>query len=138
MFSEKAGYNLFRALANTLEMEKVLENYLCPLQMFIDLTENGFSYGAFKILKHDLNVKRIFLTKAAMRYVNNVAISVNPPAARVPGNSEPATSGKKHIQPPESLHLWENIISIPLFTFGVTYAIARAISRGSLKTGDGL
>jgi hypothetical protein len=124
---KKTGYNLFRALTDTVEIEKVLENYLCPLQMFLELTENGFSYGALKILRHDLNVKRIFLTRTALKYAGNIAVSVK---------NTPAASENTYVQPAESLPPWGNIVSIPLFTFGVIYAIVRAVSRGSLKAGD--
>ncbi|WP_420263693.1 hypothetical protein [Candidatus Magnetominusculus dajiuhuensis] len=137
LFLKKKGHNLLRAFANTLEMEKVLEGYLCPLQMFIELTENGLNSGAFKILKHDLTAKRIFLTRVALKYLRNIALSVETPPTPIHGNSELTPSGSNtHIQPAQPLHLWENIISIPLFIYGVIYAIARAISRGSLKTGD--
>ncbi|MCG6552007.1 MAG: hypothetical protein L7F77_06745 [Candidatus Magnetominusculus sp. LBB02] len=120
---KKTIANLLRALGNTLEIEQVLERYLCPLQMFLELTENGFTAGAFKILSHDLTVKRIFLTRVTLKYLHNIA-------------KTPDAPNNNHIQPAQNLNSWQTIISIPLFVFGVIFAIARAISRGSIKVSD--
>ncbi|MBF0456606.1 MAG: hypothetical protein HQK99_01765 [Nitrospirae bacterium] len=109
----------YKVFSNTSEMERALEHYLCPLQMFIELTENGFSYGAFKILKHDLNIKRIFFTQVTLKYFKNIALPVSDKNISSPSNSDTA----------ETLPVWGNIVSIPLFIYGVIYAIARKISR---------
>lgn len=119
----------YMVFSNTSEMERALENYLCPLQMFLELTENGFSYRAFKILKHDLNVKRIFFTQVALKYFKNIALPVSNENTSSPSNSNIANTMNKPIQMAETLPLWGNMLSIPLFIYGVIYAIARKISR---------
>ncbi|MEO5360509.1 MAG: hypothetical protein H7843_08675 [Nitrospirota bacterium] len=130
----KPGYNkihsLYKAIANTVEIKMAMESYLCPLQMFIELTEGGFNYGAVKILKHDLNIKRIFLTRVTLKYFKYIALTISD--KKIPSNSDMT----KHIQPHEPLPLWDNAVSIPLFILGVIYAIVRTITRRLLKAGD--
>ncbi|KWT91100.1 hypothetical protein [Candidatus Magnetominusculus xianensis] len=128
----KPGYNkiysLYKAFTNTVEIKMAMESYLCPLQMFMELTEGGFNYGAVKILKHDLNIKRIFLTRVTLKYFKNIALAIS-------DKNNPSNSNMTS-QPTEHLPLWNNAVSIPLFILGVIYAIARTITRRLLKSGD--
>ncbi|MBF0344402.1 MAG: hypothetical protein HQL06_09260 [Nitrospirae bacterium] len=137
---------LYRALTNTVALEKALERYLCPLQMFLELTRNGWSVGAFKILSHDLNVKRIFFTKLTVEYFSSVrAVFKNSATLSLHNASEIATEIPKgitsnvkqvHDKSKEEMKTWENMLSIPLFTIGVLYAIVLNVRRTIIKFMD--
>ncbi|KJU85417.1 hypothetical protein MBAV_002389 [Candidatus Magnetobacterium bavaricum] len=130
---------LYKALTDTLTMEKALESYLCPLQMFLELTRNGWSIGAFKILRHDLNIKRIFFTKLTIEYFNGIrsafrdltALSLHNGAdtTAVVSKGINANVQQVHDKSRDEMKPWENVLSIPLFTIGVLYAIALNVRR---------
>ncbi|MBF0337565.1 MAG: hypothetical protein HQL05_06990 [Nitrospirae bacterium] len=136
---------LYKALTDTVAIEKTLESYLCPLQMFFELTRNGWSAGAFKILKHDLNVKRIFLAKLTVEYFRGISASLKRPASlhndSVAGTAE-ATTGttlnvkQVHDKSREEMQTWEDMLSIPLFVIGVVYAIVLNVRRTLVKLTD--
>ncbi|MBF0345162.1 MAG: hypothetical protein HQL06_13155 [Nitrospirae bacterium] len=137
---------LYKALTDTLAIEKTLESYLCPLQMFLELTHNGWSAGAFRILRHDLNVKRIFFTKLAVEYFNGVgAVFKNLTALSLHNDADTAAVVSKditlnvqqvHDKSKDEMKPWEDVLSIPLFTIGVLYAIALNVRRAIVKSID--
>ncbi|MEO5357189.1 MAG: hypothetical protein H7844_07820 [Nitrospirae bacterium YQR-1] len=135
--------SLYKSLTGTAAIEKALESYLCPLQMFFELTSNGLSAGAFKILKHDLNVKRIFLTKLTINYFNGIYTNIKTiTGSPAQSGSESAGQshqkmvndiGKSHDMSKEEMSLSENLLSIPLFITGVVYAIALNVRRTIIR-----
>ncbi|QWR78126.1 hypothetical protein [Candidatus Magnetomonas plexicatena] len=112
--------SLRKSLTETSEIESALKSYLCPMQMFLELSENGWNVGAFKILKHDLNVKRIFLTKLTIKYFANINRSLH-----INNN----LSVQAHTVSGQEMTNGENLLSIPLFIMGVMYAIALNIKN---------
>ncbi|MBF0606929.1 MAG: hypothetical protein SFH39_00895 [Candidatus Magnetobacterium sp. LHC-1] len=137
---------LYKALTDTVAIEKTLESYLCPLQMFFELTRNGWSAGAFRILRHDLNVKRIFLAKLTVEYFRGIRASLKHPASlhndSVAGAAEATTDTPKgrtlnvkqvHDKSREEMQTWEDMLSIPLFVTGVLYAIVLNVRRTLVK-----
>ncbi|MBF0520487.1 MAG: hypothetical protein HQK92_12290 [Nitrospirae bacterium] len=132
--------SLYKSLTKTAAIEDALESYLCPMQMFLELTSNGWSVGAFKILKHDLNVKRIFLTKLTIKYFTNIYetlnftknVSLQKYAYTTVEASATTDSDDKHAESSvtgKEMTFGENLLSIPLFTVGVLYAVVLNVRR---------
>ncbi|MBF0564704.1 MAG: hypothetical protein HQK89_05630 [Nitrospirae bacterium] len=155
---KEALHNLYSIVNNTAKIEKGLEGFLCPMQMFFELSGNGFNYNAFKMLKHDLNVKRIYLTNIVFSYLRDVAGAVKVvnaikviSAVKVPGvveesigtpssfnlskdsitavNKSPAGIFRTRAESHNKLTPIGNVISVPVFIIGVIYAIITNIRK---------
>ncbi|MBF0472720.1 MAG: hypothetical protein HQK91_10465 [Nitrospirae bacterium] len=60
------------AVQNTEQIEKALDGFLCPMQMFLELNREKWNTDAVKMLAHDLNAKRIFITKVSLNYLEGI------------------------------------------------------------------
>ncbi|MBF0464501.1 MAG: hypothetical protein HQK88_09375 [Nitrospirae bacterium] len=140
IYARNITNSLYKSLTKTEAIENALESYLCPMQMFLELTSNGWSVGAFKILKHDLNVKRIFLTKLTIKYLTNIYetlnitqnVSLTNDSYNTLEASANSDSDDKHADSSgtgKEMTFGENLLSIPLFTVGVMYAVVLNAKR---------
>lgn len=67
-----AQKRITKKISNTYEIEKTLDGFLCPMQMFLELNREGWNPIAFRILAHDLNVKRVLITKVTLSWFNGI------------------------------------------------------------------
>jgi hypothetical protein len=60
------------ALNDTEQIENALEGFLCPMQMFLELNREKWNPVAVRMLAHDLNAKRIFITQVTVSYIEGI------------------------------------------------------------------
>ncbi len=76
LFDNRSIRPRFKCLRNsffaTEAIESLLESFLCPLDMFMQMSDGGWTKEAVTMLRHDLNIKRIVLTKAVISYLQNI------------------------------------------------------------------
>jgi hypothetical protein len=71
----EALQNLEASLRDTGNIENAFHGLTCPMRMFIQLTRQGWSPPAVRMLAHDLKFKGIFLKKVSGEYFDNVGSS---------------------------------------------------------------
>ena len=72
----EAGTRVMEALSRTDGIEQAVEGLLCPMKMFMQLMDEGWTPAAWRMLMHDLGIKRVLITKQTECYVMGVARSV--------------------------------------------------------------
>jgi hypothetical protein len=70
------GGRVMDALSRTDGIEQAVEGLLCPMKMFMQLMEDGWTPAAWRMLTHDLGIKRVLITKQTECYVMGVARSM--------------------------------------------------------------
>jgi hypothetical protein len=73
---EGAGGRVMDALSRTGGIEQAVEGLLCPMKMFMQLMEEGWTPAAWRMLIHDLGVKRVLITRQTERYVLDVIAGI--------------------------------------------------------------
>ena len=71
-----AGVGVMDALSRTDGIKQAVEGLLCPMKMFMQLMEEGWTPAARQMLLHDLGIKRVLITKQTECYVLGVARSI--------------------------------------------------------------
>ncbi len=64
------------ALHNTKDIENALETFLCPIKMFFQINRERWNLEAYNMLLHDIDFKRIVLTKVTVSYLKNIVKSL--------------------------------------------------------------